>query len=118
MYPATLSGGKAAEEKFKNLADEIWGDAKKGLRKVGKGKVLAGMAIDEAIDKLGLKPRVKNSQIIWSQRRVDGADIFFVCAPKGGSFKGNVEFLADCGAEVWDPTTGKIEHNFSQKNSE
>lgn len=118
VYPATLSGGKAAEEKFKNLADEIWGDAKKGLRKVGKGKVLAGMAIDEAIDKLGLKPRVKNSQIIWSQRRVDGADIFFVCAPKGGSFKGNVEFLADCGAEVWDPTTGKIEHNFSQKNGE
>lgn len=43
VYPATLSGGKAAEEKFKNLADEIWGDAKKGLRKVGKGKVLAGM---------------------------------------------------------------------------
>ena len=128
-YIATLSGGKYAEEKFANLVKEIWGDTKKGIRNIGKGKLIVGMKIDEAIAELGFKPQVKNdevkhqenagnTEIMWSHRRVDGADIYFVCAPKGNSFSAGVEFFGKGSAEVWDATTGKIINKISQQNGD
>lgn len=126
---ATLSGGKSAENEFANIVKEIWGNTKKGVRNIGKGKLLVGMEIEEAIAELALTPQVKNDEvkhqenadntkIMWSHRRVDGADIYFVCAPKGNSFSAGVEFFGKGNAEVWDATTGKIVNDISQQKGD
>lgn len=123
---ATLSGGKSAEDKFAKLVNQIWANKTKGIHKLGKGKVVVGMEIDEAIFALDFKPQVKNDEvkhkanagntkILWSHRRVGDTDIYFVCSPKENSFGSGVEFFGNGSAEVWDATTGKVVNKISQQ---
>lgn len=126
---ATLSGSSSAEKKFKKLVKEIWKDSNSNEIKLGKGKIITGLSISQAIQKLGYKPQVKG-KASWLHRKVDGADIYFVAAPQGesfkkrgsnfspypdyvrepqgDSFKGKMLFDCDGEAEIWNPVNGEI----------
>lgn len=103
---ATLSGGKNARRRFDKAVRAIWGRGESGVRKVGKGRVVSGMSIDEALAAIGLDKDVKGD-VMWSHRRTDGADWYFVCTGKKPGFSGRVEFRAEGDAEIWDPMTGE-----------
>lgn len=105
---ATLSGGKAAQQQFERLVREIWGkDTKPGVHKVGKGTVLSGLELGDALLKLGLQPDVTGGDVMWAHRATEGADWYFVCAPQGAGFTGTLDFRNTGAVERWDPLTGK-----------
>ena len=113
----TLTGGKNAQERFNTAVKNIWGDnSKKGLRKIGKGTILSGVTIGEALKELQIEPDVKdsgangvkNATALWAHRRIEGADWYFVCAPEGKGFNGTLEFRAKGSVEIWDPVTGTV----------
>jgi len=102
---ATLSGGEAAKQRFNTAVKEIWGTGK-GLRKVGKGHVISGMTIGQALAALKVSPDVTGGEALWSHRRTEGADWYFVTAPRGKGFNGELSFRVEGQAELWDPVTG------------
>ena len=107
---ATLKGGKNARQRFDKAVRNIWGEDInfKGVREVGKGKVVSGATVFEAVKMLNLVPDVTGGDALWLHRKVDGADWYFVCSPAGKGFSGELSFNANGNAELWEPVTGKI----------
>ena len=105
---ATLSDAATARRRFDTAVQSLWGDApKRGVRQTGKGAVVAGMTLDEALNELKIKPDVMGGDAMWLHRRADGADWYYVTAPKGSGFAGTLDFRNTTGkAEIWDPVTG------------
>ena len=110
----TLTGGKNAQVRFADAVKNIWGDnPQTDMRKIGKGTVLSGVTIGEALKEMGIEPDVKgggvkNADALWVHRRIEGADWYFVCAPEGKGFSGTLEFRAIGTVEIWDPVTGTV----------
>jgi hypothetical protein len=105
---ATLSGGETAQQRFDAAVRDIWGEQNQqsAIRKVGKGTVIS-MPLADAFNELKMKPDV-TGDALWLHRRTAGAEWYFVCAPKGESFSGTLDFHADGNVEIWDPVTGDI----------
>lgn len=106
---ATLSGGKNAQKRFDKAVKNIWGKASDtGIRSLGKGHIVSGIQLAEALDGLQLEPDVKGSGTLWLHRTTENADWYFVTVPKGESFSGKLDFRSKGHAEIWDPVTGQV----------
>lgn len=114
---ATLTGGEEAQKRFDTAVRSIWGEkSMQGTRKIGKGSILSGMSLQEAFNKLEMIPDVKGGDALWVHRKIEGADWYFVCAPKGSEFKGTLDFRCEGKAELWDPVTGEASYIESKQN--
>ncbi|GAA3994161.1 hypothetical protein GCM10022210_55350 [Mucilaginibacter dorajii] len=113
---ATLSGGENSHMRFNIAVKNIWGDTQtKGLRKLGKGTVISGLTLSEALDKLKMTADVTGGDALWTHRKVAGADWYFVCSPKSKPFKGVLDFRNTGNIEIWDPVTGKTKSVAGEK---
>ncbi len=116
---ATLSDAARAKQRFETAVQNIWGKTPKpGIHKIGKGVVVSGMTLAEALDQLKIKPDVTGGEALWTHRNIDGADWYFVCAPKGGDFQGTLDFRSNGYVEIWDPVTGKAVPAEAQRNGD
>jgi hypothetical protein len=106
--PATLSGGESAQRRFDEAVKSLWGDVSgANIRTVGAGKVLSGMTIDAAVKVLNIPPDVTGGKM-WLHRRTEGADWYYICAPIGSDFRGELSFNNTENVEIWDPVSGEI----------
>ncbi len=104
----TLSGGKQAQRSFDKAVRSIWGKAETGkFRRIGKGGILSGVTLEEALALLDIPADVKGEGIRWLHRKADGADWYFVTPEQGKSFEGEVQFHATGNVEIWDAITGE-----------
>lgn len=101
-HPATrLQGEQLAA--FRQAVAELWhGDA-------GKGQVLDGVTIEEALRQLNLQADVRPTPVQWLHRQADGADWYMVCSPQENNFAGTVDFHASGRAELWNPMNGRVQ---------
>ena len=105
---ATLAGGQQAQQRFDQAVSAIWGQANSGsITNIGKGRLISGASLEEAIQKLGIKPDVQG-EIRWLHRKTEGADWYFITPKKQEAFNGKVQFSAEGSAELWNPVTGEI----------
>lgn len=105
---ATLADRDQSQARFDEIVKAIWGNAEGGsITTIGKGRVLCGVTIEEAIQMLDMKPNVQGN-VRWMHRQVKGADLYFITPEKQQSFKGKVSFRAQGAAELWNPVTGEI----------
>ena len=112
---ATLKDFPKSQSRFDAAASKLWGNQRgKGVRTIGKGKVLSGMSLDEALEQLHIVPDLKAEGLMWSHRQVEGADWYFVTAPKGRGFDGDITLRTQGGVELWNPVDGKIEQILSE----
>lgn len=114
---ATLSGGEAARIRFDAAVKNIWG-VQKGMRKNGKGYVISGMTLEQALTGLKLKPDVTGGDALWQHRKADDADWYFVSAPRGKGFSGELSFRTNGAAELWDPVTGTFRSIESRRDGD
>ncbi|MGO1597516.1 MAG: glycosyl hydrolase [Sphingobacterium sp.] len=116
---ATLQGGAAGKQRFDAAVKGIWkeGTGKK-IEKIGKGQVLSGMPLEEALSALKIAPDVIGGDALWSHRQIEGADWYFVSAPRGRGFKGTLDFRNSGEVELWDPVTGRSMPVESVRNGE
>ena len=106
---ATLSGGKAAKRRFEKAVRAIWGKCDAGkLKRVGKGAVLSGVSIEQALETLNIPADVKGEGVRWVHRHIQGADCYFVTPLQEKSFEGCVQFRATGSVELWNPVSGKM----------
>ncbi|MDR0521190.1 MAG: hypothetical protein LBH00_04980, partial [Planctomycetaceae bacterium] len=108
-------------------------------RNIGKGTVIDNVPIDRALKRMlliepdiiartdddafrehkhnnfihlvkSVRSRETYEEPLWVHRQVDGADWYFLCAPKGKGYHGIVNFRSTgkvC--EIWNPATGLAE---------
>lgn len=106
---ATLAVDKKTIKRFDSLRSRMWGNDKSpNVCKIGKGRILSGFDIAEALSVLDIAPDVIGGNAMWLHRRVDNADWYFVCAPKDGDFSGSLSFRSVGNVKIWDPVTGRI----------
>lgn len=105
---ATLSGGRVAEKRFADAVATLWGAPANGARRVGKGSVISGTSLPEALKQLGIKPDVEGEGVAWAHRQTDGADWYFLAAPERDGFRGTLRFRARGAVELWNPLTADV----------
>lgn len=112
----TLSGGNSAQVRFNTAIKNIWGNSRQaGIHMIGKGKVIAGLSLQAALNHLKITPDVSGDTALWLHRKVQGADWYFVTAPKGKAFKGSLNFRTNGNAESWDAVTGAVKPVISKE---
>lgn len=104
---ATLSGGKNSLQRFNKAKKNIWGaKQQRGFRKVGKGIIISGLNIFDALKELKIEADVIGQNVLWTHRKVEGADWYYIAAPQGSGFNGTLDFKCSGNVEIWDPVTG------------
>ena len=73
-------------------------------------KVLLGPEVSaESLLSLGLQPHIQaDEDVLWTHRKADGAQWFYITAPTGKDFHGTVKLKAQGNAEIWDAVTGTV----------
>ena len=106
---ATLKGGGEAQHRFDKAVHELWGNSKENIRTIGKGKVMSGTTIGDALKQLNMTPDVIGGDALWLHRQAKGADWYYVCAPYCSEFQGDLSFNNNGNPEIWNPVSGEIE---------
>ncbi len=105
---ASLSGGKKAEARYAREVRALWGrNSQPGIRKIGKGSLISGISLLSALAHLGVDPDVKGDNLLWTHRRTDDADWYFVAAADEQGYSGTPLFRASGAVEIWDPVSGE-----------
>jgi PBP1b-binding outer membrane lipoprotein LpoB len=107
-----------ADQEVKKLADEIWGDtdAKKAqVHRLGKGMVINGMEIQEALKLIKLipdckiTPEVAGSNILFTHRNLPEAEVYFISNQEDRIVKFSAEFrTSGYLPQLWNPVDGSI----------
>jgi hypothetical protein len=92
-----------ATEEVAALAATLW-DAPSESRQIGKGTVIAGKTMAEALDQVGILPDFEGTED-YIHRRDGETDIYFVA----GEGRVDLTFrVSGKEPEIWDPTDGRI----------
>ncbi|MFA6084021.1 glycosyl hydrolase [Mucilaginibacter sp.] len=109
----SLQNYPAADKQVAMLADELWGkingkDIKTNT--VGKGMVMSGMNMQEALDLIKIKPDLKVRQsdsILFIHRDLNEGSVYFISNQKTKTVKIEPEFrITGKVPELWDPVSG------------
>jgi hypothetical protein len=99
-----------ADKELSALADKIWGGDKSAKqRSYGKGAVLSGMSIKEALETLHIAPDLQtDANVVYAHRTTPGREIYFVANQSDETIQISPEFrVAGRRPEFWNPINGK-----------
>ncbi|MDP4184475.1 MAG: glycosyl hydrolase [Bacteroidota bacterium] len=114
-YSPSLKNYPEADAQVRKMTSELWGsvDGKTvKYAKFGKGMILSGMEMQEALDLIKVKPDCKFSNedpALFIHRTLNDGDIYFVSNQSDKTININPEFrVTGCSPELWQPTEGAI----------
>lgn len=113
----TASLRNGYDDTVKEYSDKIWRGKAKGIYNLGKGRIIVGYSIDEALNALGMRPDAEGDAL-WLHRKIDGADWYYVCSKEFNHLNGEMKFRCKGNAEFWDPLTGKVQKIKGKKQGE
>jgi len=100
---------------FNTIVNELWANAE-GENIVGKGKVLGGTSLKDALDGMNISPDFtytkpnEETRLLFVHRHLKDADIYWVNSRNSFAEKLDATFrVTGKSAEIWDPVTGLIE---------
>lgn len=117
VHTLSLADEITHKEKFKKLTQKIWRNKENqnvNESEYGKGKVLWGMSLSEAINKIDLSPDFSaasedSTNFIYTHKRNKKADIYFVFNQLNHPVDANCQFrIHGKTPEIWDPLNGSI----------
>ncbi len=105
----------AADAAVQDIAGQMWGPSEtvgRNVRAYGKGRVLTGMDMQQALDLLNIKPDFhpgKNDSLLYIHRRTPNEDIYFLSNQSSSPLRFTAQFRSsDKKPQLWDPVTGTI----------
>ena len=104
-----------ADKQVQALAAEVW-DNMDGVRtktkRIGKGQLLYGMTMEEAMKQIGCVPDCKltaEAPVLYGHRAGENMDIYFVTNQQETPIEVSPEFrVQGMQPELWDPMTGRM----------
>ena len=112
-----LTDHPECDEQVKKLADALWpaDSAASGPRKIGSGRLISGMTLDEIVQADGLAPDVEfrdvnpQARLDWIHRRSSDCEIYFVSNQSAAPTTAEIVFrVGGKQPELWDAVTGQI----------
>ena len=94
------------KERYESAMAELYGNGEK-VRNVGKGKVYLDAGIVDVLHSEGIEEDLRCGALDWMHRKSRKSDWYFVAAPEGGVYNGEIDFRCTGKVEIWDPVTGK-----------
>ncbi|EDM37703.1 glycoside hydrolase family 2, sugar binding protein [Pedobacter sp. BAL39] len=122
----SLEGFPSADQEVAKLANELWGniDGKNiKVNRFGKGLVMDGMGMQEALDLIKVAPDLKITQsdsVLFIHRKLPEASVYFISNQKAQEVSISATFrIRGKQPELWDPATGSTRElpAFSQTDS-
>ena len=113
--PSLIDSVSANDERLRELAEALWGPVDgQSVREhaYGKGRVLWGYTIPEALSHIGVVPAFTSSvpSVEFAHRRAGTDDIFFLTSQSDQAVSATCRFRATGSAvEFWHSDTGRIE---------
>ncbi|GAB3920541.1 glycosyl hydrolase [Mucilaginibacter myungsuensis] len=110
----SLANYGAADKQVQALAAELWGkvDGRSvKVNKYGKGLVMDGMTMQEALDHIKVKPDFisGSNDILYIHRKLTDGEAYFISNQKDAPAKFDARFKVNgMVPELWDPVTGSI----------
>lgn len=105
----SLQNYPQSDEQVQALASKLWaGDEK--VKTYGKGAVIDGLPIQEALDKFSISKDVDVSDdVLWTHRETEGMEIYFLTNQSGKEISVNPSFRVDgLKPQLWDAVTCEI----------
>ena len=100
---------------FNTIVNELWANAS-GENNTGKGKVLAGISLKDALETMNINPDFtyskpkEETRLLFVHRRLGNTDIYWVNSRNSTPEYLDATFrVSGKEAEIWDPVSGKIE---------
>jgi hypothetical protein len=114
-YSPSLQNYKEADQLIRQMASELWGKVD-GINvksaKFGKGMILSGMEMQEALDLIKIVPDCKftnEDPALFIHRKIADGDIYFISNQSDKSITINPKFrISGKCPELWDATTGSV----------
>ena len=107
----SLQNYPASDKEVKRMADEMWGKAEK-INPYGKGFVYNGISMEEALEKLQVKPDFsmdKNLPVLYTHRSTDSTEIYFMTNQSDSSLGFSASFrVTGMQPQWWDAVTGSV----------
>lgn len=106
-----------SREQFEEIVSLMWGDGDpRGptARNYGMGMVLWGMSLEEALQKVNVRPDFSTalndySSFRFLHKKVGDTDVYFVANQTDASLCHDLMFrVADKTPQIWDPETGEV----------
>jgi hypothetical protein len=114
-YSPSLQNYPSCDEEIKKLAAGLWGnvDGKKVRSAiVGKGMIISGMSMQEALDLIKVVPDCKFGETdpaLFIHRKLTGGDIYFISNQSDNTITIDPEFrISGKKPELWDPVAGTV----------
>ncbi|MFT3933637.1 MAG: glycosyl hydrolase [Chitinophagaceae bacterium] len=111
----SLQGQPATDKQVKDMALALWGDVdgvKVKMKKLGKGMVLNGMEMKEALALINTVPDCKlpeDRSIHYGHRTVNGAEVYFISNQTADTKEATPVFrVKGLQPELWEATTGYV----------
>ncbi len=118
-FSLTLRGYPAADTKFAQLADEVWGTNGEAQHAeghaYGQGRVYSGQSLADVLQRLDVAPdfeftsRAPDGAVAWLHRKLPDGDLYFVANRQRRSEDVVCSFRAgDRQPELWNAATGEV----------
>jgi hypothetical protein len=111
----SLTGYPNNDRKTVKIAEKIWGTETEARvdRKVGRGRILSGYSVEEALQRMKINPDFQVLSEGWEMnfihRIIDGADVYFVSNQKDRAGAVCCEFrVTGRKPHLWNPQKGTI----------
>lgn len=117
----SLENFPKSDEMVKSMANRMW-SGKNGLKPYGKGFIVDGMTLGDALDQLNIKRDIilhENDPVLWTHRRLSHHDIYFLTNQSESQIQIKPSFrIANKTPELWDAITGEVKaiRNYNVKD--
>ena len=110
----SLSGQPASDKTVAELAAKLWGkeDGTSTNRKAGKGRILWGVSVEEALQIIDVKPDFitdSENQVRHIHKKIHGKDFYFLANSASEKLVAMATFRVASGVPtLWNPLNGEI----------
>jgi hypothetical protein len=97
------------DKELSALAAKMWGDKSAKQRAYGKGSILSGMTIEEALKRLNIAPDVKtDDNLAYGHRTLGNREIYFIANQSNKTIQTSPKFrVVGKQPELWNTISGK-----------
>lgn len=108
----SLQNFPECDEIVKSLAEKMWGNTPDKIKSYGKGYIVDGLSLQEALEQLNIYKDVilnKEQPVLWTHRTLEDMEIYFISNQSEESIEINPSFrTTGLKPQLWNAVTGEI----------
>ncbi|WP_422083594.1 glycosyl hydrolase [Ulvibacterium sp.] len=118
----SLEGYPKSDARVKEMADTMWGRNTDKIKNYGKGFIVEGISLQEALEKLEIVKDVdlgKDVPVLWTHRKMPGMETYFLTNQSEKKINISPSFrVKGLKPQLWDAVTGEIRmlNEFTEDN--